>query len=56
MDWKEEIIETILKMVEGKEARAKINLDGVKFKVGKSQVQLSGAIELTFVPLEKKRK
>jgi hypothetical protein len=52
---KGQIIETILKMLEGKEAKAKINLNGVKFKIGKSQVQLAGTIDITFVPLEKRK-
>jgi hypothetical protein len=51
---KEDIIVALLKVIEGKEARARVSLDGVKFHVGKSTVKMSGAIEFTFVPLEEK--
>jgi len=52
---KEEILVALLKVLEGKESRARVNLDGVKFNVGKSSVKMEGEIEFTFVPLEKKR-
>jgi len=52
---KEEILVALLKVLEGKEARARVNLDGVKFNVGKSTVKMEGEIELTFVPLDEKR-
>ncbi len=55
-DIKSQIIETIFKMLEGKEARARINLNGMKFNIGKSQVQLAGSVDITFIPLEKRRK
>jgi hypothetical protein len=53
---KDELIEAFLKLLEGKESRAKIKLDGVKFKVGNSSVRLEGNLELTLVPMEDKRK
>ncbi|RLI96218.1 MAG: hypothetical protein DRO99_04885 [Candidatus Aenigmatarchaeota archaeon] len=52
---KEEILIAFLKVVEGKEARAKVNLDGVKFNVGKSAVRMEGEVEFTFIPIEEKR-
>ena len=52
---KEEILVALLKVLEGKESRARVNLDGVKFNIGKSTVKMEGEIELTFVPLENKR-
>ena len=52
---KEEILVALLKVLEGKESRARVNLDGVKFNVGKSSVKMEGEIEFTFVPLENKR-
>jgi len=51
---KEEILVAFLKVLEGKEARARVNLDGVKFKIGKSSVKMEGEIEFTFVPIESK--
>jgi len=51
---KEELIETILKLLEGKEAKATLNLNGIKFMVGKSSVSMSGKIEFVFVPVEEK--
>jgi hypothetical protein len=52
---KEEILVALLKVLEGKESRARVNLDGVKFNVGKSSVKMEGEIEFTFVPLENKK-
>lgn len=52
---KEELIHAVLKLVEGKEARAKLNLKGVEFHVGKSAVRMNGTVEITFIPLEEKR-
>ncbi len=52
---KEEILVAFLKVLEGREARAKVNLDGVKFNIGKSAVRMEGAVEFTFIPLEEKR-
>ncbi len=51
---KEALLLRLLEILEGKEAKAKLNLDGVEFKIGKSAVKLHGKIEITFVPLEKK--
>ena len=52
---KEEILVALLKVLEGKESRARVNLDGVKFNIGKSSVKMEGEIEFTFVPLEDKK-
>ena len=51
---KEEILVSFLKVLEGKEARAKVKLDGIEFHVGQSTVKLNGAVEFTFIPLEEK--
>jgi len=51
---KEEILINFLRVMEGKEATAKVNLDGVKFKVGDASVKLSGEIAFTLVPPKKK--
>lgn len=53
---KEELIVALLKVLEGKETRARVKLDGVKFKIGKSSVKMEGNVEFTFVPLESKKK
>lgn len=52
---KEELLVKFLEIMEGKESRAKINLDGVEFNVGKSRVRMAGAVEFTFVPINKKQ-
>jgi hypothetical protein len=52
---KEEILVGLLKVLEGKESRARVNLDGVKFNVGKSTVRMEGEIEFTFIPLDDKK-
>lgn len=53
---KGELLEKFIEIIEGKEAKTRINLDGIKFKVGKSVVQMNGSVELVFIPLEKKKK
>jgi len=52
---KEEILVKLLEIMEGKESKAKVNLDDVEFHVGNSAVRLKGTIELTFIPIEKKQ-
>ncbi len=52
---KEELLVALLKVLEGKETRATLDLNGVTFKVGQSTVEMSGSIQLTFVPLERKK-
>lgn len=51
---KEEILVKLLEVLEGKETRAKVNLDGIELSAGKSTIKLNGEIEFTFVPLDKK--
>ncbi|NOX71268.1 MAG: hypothetical protein GXO64_01030 [Candidatus Micrarchaeota archaeon] len=51
---KEDLVITFLKIIEGKEAKAKINLDGVKFMVGETEVKLDGSVEFSVIPLKKK--
>lgn len=53
---KEEILINLLRVMDGKEATAKVNLDGVKFKVGEATVKLDGEISFTLVPGTKKKK
>ena len=52
---KEEILVRLLEVLEGKETRARVSLDGIEAKIGKSTIKLNGEIEFTFVPLEDKR-
>jgi hypothetical protein len=47
---KEELLVKFLSLMEGKETKANVNLDGVKFKVGKTSVELNGNIMFTVVP------
>lgn len=53
---KEELLLRLLDVLEGKEAKARVNLDGIEFDVGKSKVKLEGTVEFTFVPYEKGKK
>lgn len=53
---KEELIINFLKVVEGKETGVKVNLDGVKFKIGDSEVKLSGDVEFTFIPFKNRKR
>ena len=53
---KEELLIKLLDVLEGKEAKAKVNLDGVEFNLGESKVRLEGTLEFTFVPYEKGKK
>jgi len=52
---KEDFLEKLLEILEGKETRTRINLDGVEFKIGSSKVKVSGNVEFIIVPFEKKR-
>lgn len=52
---KEELLLKLLEILEGKESKAKLNLNDVQFHVGNSVVQMKGNIEVTFVPLSKKK-
>ena len=53
---KEELIVALLKVLEGKETRARVKLDGVKFNIGSSSVKMEGTVEFTFVPIEERKK
>jgi hypothetical protein len=52
---KEEFLEKLLEILEGKETRTKINLDGVEFKIGKSKIKVHGNVEFIIVPFEDKK-
>lgn len=53
---KEELLVKFLSIIEGKETKANVNLDGIEFKVGKTSVQLNGSVEFTVVPSFGKKK
>jgi len=51
---KEELLVKFMQVMEGKETGVKVNLDGVKFKIGDATVKLSGNVEFVFVPFKEK--
>ena len=53
---KEEFLVKFLSIVEGRETSAKISLDGVQFKIGKTTVKMDGQVVLTVVPFSKGKK
>lgn len=50
---KEEILIKFLEILEGKESKAKIDLNGIELKVGESVIKLDGSIEFTLIPVKK---
>lgn len=52
---KEELIMKVLQILEGKETKTKLSLDGVQFSVGNSKVKVDGSVEFTIVPFAKKK-
>ncbi len=50
---KEELLVKFLEILEGKESRAKVNLDGIEFHIGESAVKLKGTVEFTFIPIKR---
>ncbi|HJW97065.1 MAG TPA: hypothetical protein VJ485_02780 [archaeon] len=52
----EDLIIRFLEILEGKETKAKVNLDGISFKVGKTDVLVSGMVEFTVMPQKKKKR
>ena len=53
---KEQFLEKLLEILEGKEMRTKLNLNGVEFKIGESKVKVNGSVEFIMVPCEDKKK
>jgi hypothetical protein len=51
---KEELILKFIDVLSGKEATARVNLDGVQFKLGSSRVKLEGQVSFTLVPGKRK--
>ncbi len=52
---KEDLLLTFMKIIEGKEAKAKINLEGVKFMAGNTEITLDGSIEFSVIPIKKSK-
>ena len=52
---KEELFLKILQILEGKETKTKVNLDGVEFNLGNSRISVNGNVEFTIVPFVKKK-
>jgi hypothetical protein len=52
---KEELFLKVLQILEGKETKTKVNLDGVEFNIGKSKVKVNGNVEFTIVPFVKRK-
>jgi len=53
---KDELIAKILQLLQGREAKTKINLDGVEFKIGDVALKVDGKIDITIAPFAKKEK
>ncbi|MFH0956632.1 MAG: hypothetical protein V1813_02095 [Candidatus Aenigmatarchaeota archaeon] len=53
---KEELLIKFLSLVEGKETKANVCLDGIQFDVGGTKVRVEGNVEFTIVPLKGKKK
>lgn len=49
-----ELLQKLVTLMEGKEAKADIKLDGVKFDVGQTEVKLGGTVKVTIVQKKKK--
>ncbi len=47
---KEDLILKLIDVVSGREASARVSLDGVAFNVGKSKVKLEGQVTFTLIP------
>ena len=52
---KEELFMKIMQILDGKETKTKVNLDGLEFNIGNSKVSVHGNVEFTIVPFVKKK-
>ena len=46
----EDLIIRFLEVLQGKETKATVNLDGISFQLGKTDVLVNGSVEFTIVP------
>jgi hypothetical protein len=51
----EDLILRFLDILQGRKTKAKVNLDGIRFKVGKTDIEVNGMIELSINPKGKGR-
>ncbi len=49
------LLKTIMKILEGREATTKLNLDNIKFNLGESSVRVNGSLEISVAPFSKKK-
>ncbi|MBI2675889.1 MAG: hypothetical protein HYX24_05495 [Candidatus Aenigmarchaeota archaeon] len=49
-----DFLESVAKLLERRQGKASLSLDGMQFRIGKSKVRVDGNLEVTFLPLEKK--
>jgi hypothetical protein len=47
------VIMKVLQVLEGKSATARVKLDGIQFELGDAAIELSGEVDLKFVPEKK---
>ena len=52
---KEELIPKILQILEGKETKVDLDLDGITFRIGDIRLGLKGRVEVTVFPKTKSR-
>ena len=52
---KEQLILKILDIIEGREARTKVNLDNVELNVGNVEIRVNGSLEFVVAPVKKKK-
>ena len=52
---KEELLLKFFNILQGREAKTKLMLDGIELDFGKGKVKVDGSVELTFTPLSKKK-
>lgn len=51
----QDFLEPVAKLLEGRKGKASLSLDGMQFHIGKSRIRVDGKVEVTFVPIEKKK-
>jgi hypothetical protein len=52
---KEELMLKFFNILQGREAKTKLMLDGIELDFGKGKIKVDGSVELTFTPLSKKK-
>lgn len=52
---KEQLLMRILDIIEGREARTKVNLEDVELNVGNVSIKVNGSLEFVVAPIKKKK-